>query len=124
MMGPTKSPGPDGFNALLFQHYWDIVEKDVLSLVQGVLAGGRLPSNLNHTNVVLIPKTKQPVHISEFRPISLCNVVYKIITKVISIQLKKILPHIISDTQSAFIPGRLITDNILIAYEIFHSMFN
>ena len=103
-MGPTKSPGPDGFNALFFQHYWDIVGKDVLLLVQSVLAGGHLPSELNHTNVVLIPKTKQPVQVSEFRPISLCNVVYKLITKAISLRLKKILPHIISETQSAFIP--------------------
>ena len=124
MMGPTKSPGPDGFNALFFQQYWDIVGKEVLALVKDVLAGGRSPSHINHTNVVLIPKLKSPTQVSEFRPISLCNVVYKLITKVIASRLKKILPHIISDTQSAFIPGRLITDNVLIAYEVFHSMIN
>jgi len=124
MMGPTKSPGPDGFNALFFQQYWDIVGRDVLSLVQSILSGGNVHPKLNHTHVVLIPKVKEPTNIAEFRPISLCNVVYKLITKVISNRLKKLLPAIISETQSAFIPGRLITDNVLIAYEIFHSMLN
>jgi len=98
MMGPTKSPGPDGFNVFFFQQYWDIVGRDVLTLVQSVLAGGSIPPKLNHTHVVLIPKVKQAVQVSDFRAISLCNVVYKLITKVISIRLKKILPHIISET--------------------------
>jgi len=124
MMGPTKSPGPDGFNALFFQRYWDIVGRDVISLVKSILEGGSLPPKLNHTHVVLIPKVHEPTQVAEFRPISLCNVVYKIVTKVISNRLKKLLHRIISETQSAFIPGRLITDNILIAYEVFHSMIN
>jgi len=124
MMGPTKSPGPDGFNAFFFQQYRDIIGRDVMSQVKSILAGDSIPSTLNHTHVVLIPKVKKPMYIAEFRPISLCNVVHKIITKVISIRLKKLLPLIISETQSAFIPGRLITENILIAYEVFHSMLN
>jgi len=121
-MGPTKSPGPDGFNACFFQRFWHIVGKDVTSMVQSILAGDSLPPRLNHTHVVLIPKVNRPDRITEFRPISLCNVLYKIVTKVVSNRLKLVLPSIISETQSAFTPGRLITDNILIAYEVFHSM--
>jgi len=124
IMGPTKSSGPNGFNALFFQHYWDIVGKEVVSLVKTILSGRGLPPKLNHTHVVLILKVNNPTKIIEFRPISLCNVVYKLITKAISNSLKKLLPTIISETQSAFTPRRLITDNILIAYEVLHSMLN
>jgi len=121
-MGPTKSPGPDGFNACFFQKYWPIVGTDVTELVRTILVRGHIPSHLNHTHVVLIPKVRHPKRITEFRPISLCNVLYKLATKVISNRLKKLLPELISQTQSAFTPGRLITNNILIGYEVFHSM--
>jgi len=88
MMGPTKSPGPDGFNDLFFLHNWDIIGKDVVSLVKTILSGGGLPPKLNHTHVVLIPKVNKPTKITELRPISLCNAVYKLVTKVITNRLK------------------------------------
>jgi hypothetical protein len=88
------------------------------------LNGGEMPAGWNDTNVVLIPKVKDPQCLKNLRPISLCNVLYKIISKVLGARLKGILDDIISPNQSAFVPGRLITDNILIAYEMTHFLKN
>lgn len=94
MMGLTKSLGPDSLNARFFQHYWDIVGGDVAFLINEILSSLGIPPKLNHTNVVLVltSKVSKPMKLIEFRPISLCNVIYKLSTKVNINKLKKLLP--------------------------------
>jgi hypothetical protein len=121
-MHPLKSPGPDGFSASFYQHSWSMVRKDVCNAVLQFLNNGHFDREINATNIALVPKKKNPSHLTDFRPISLCNVVYKLIAKVLANRLKKVLGEIISPNQSAFIPGRLITDNVLIAFEALHTM--
>ena len=121
-MHPTKAPGPDGMNPLFFQYYWHIVGSDVSRAVIDYLNSRTMLSSTNLTHITLVPKRKNPNSMSHFRPISLCNVVFKIISKVLSNKMKKIMGTIISDCQSAFVPERVITDNILISFEILHYM--
>ena len=91
-------------------------------MVNNFLVSGEMDARLNITNICMIPKTERPTRMTEQRPISLCNVGYKIISKVLCQRLKIYLPLLISETQSAFVAGRLISDNIFIAQEMFHGL--
>lgn len=83
-MFPTKAPCPDGFPALFYQHYWTVIKGITVRYCLEILNGKASVSNINHTNIVLIPKKKCPIEASDYRPISLCNVSYKIVAKVLA----------------------------------------
>jgi hypothetical protein len=121
-MHPMKSPSPNGFSAGFFQKAWCDVGRNVSVAVLSFLNGGPFEATINSTNLCLIPKIPSPESVKDYRPISLCNVVYKLISKVLANRLKVVLPHINSPGQSAFIPGRLISDNIIVAFETLHTM--
>lgn len=117
-MKRNKSPGPDWFNVKFFIHTWEIVGRDFLNAVQFFLETGQMPHYMNATVIALIPKCRNPTSLSDFRPISCCNTLYKCISKLIAKRLSSTLPLIIDRSQSAFVKGRNISDNILLAQEI------
>ena len=119
-MHQDKSPGPDDLNPAFYQTFWDVVGPDVVSVCEKFWHTRALSEGLNATYIVLIPKKDAPHTMGDFRPISLCNVLYKIITKVLANRLKKVLNLVVLGSQSAFIPRRFITNNMLIAYEVTH----
>lgn len=94
-MSPTKTPGLDGFNALFFQKFWDVVGDNLSSMVLGILNDCQNPVDINHTYFTLIPKVPRATCPSQYRPISLCNVAMKIVTKCIANRLKLVLPDIL-----------------------------
>ena len=104
-MSPLKAPGPDGMPPAFYQSYWKVVGKEVVQAVLSSINSGTLPPSINHTFVALIPKVKNLEQVTEYRPISLCNVIYKLISKVLANRLKEVLPTVIAETQSAFVPG-------------------
>nr|GEX66682.1 hypothetical protein [Tanacetum cinerariifolium] len=114
-------PGPNGFTAAFFKDTWDIIGVDVIKAVKEFFTNGRLLKELNHTIIALIPKVNSPARVTDYRPISCCNVLFKCISKIIANRLKDSLKRLVSPNQSAFMPGRCISDNILLTQEIMHN---
>jgi hypothetical protein len=121
-IGSTKAPGPDGFTALFYKKYWSIVKDVVLISVWVFFSKNHLLKEQNHTFIALVPKQLGPASINHFRLISLCNIIYKIISKILANRFKLLLHHFISHLQSAFVPSRNIQDNYILAYELLHTL--
>lgn len=119
-LNASKAPGPDGLTAHFFQNAWDTIGRQMSNVILGVLNNGESLKTWNDTIVTLIPKVKEPTNVRQFRPISLCNIKYKIVARATTNRLKGVMSSIIDQNQSAFIPGRIIMDNVILGFECMH----
>lgn len=117
---PDKAPGPDGFSASFFHTNWEAIGPEIIQEIQNFFSSGTLPRSINATHICLIPKIKTPKSVADYRPIALCNVYYKIISKVLTSRLHPILDEIVAENQSAFVPEKAISENVLITHEVLH----
>lgn len=120
-LGPLKAAGPDGFNAKIIQDNWSVFGPAILNEVSEFFATGRMKPGRSRSNLVLVPKSENANTVTQFRPISVCNIIYKIISKIISSRMKPFIASLISSSQCAFIPGREISENVILFKEILHS---
>lgn len=117
-MPSNKSPGPDGFPCEFFKATWSVTAHDFTLIVQSIFRFGFLPKGVNSTILALIPKKTYSTEMRDYIPIACCNVLYKVVSKIIANRLKVILPRLISENQSAFVQGRLLMENVLLASEL------
>ena len=96
---PLKAPRLDGMPPLFYQSYWPLLGNDVTQSILHSLNSGSLPAALGHSFVTLIPKVKNPESVSQFRPINLSNVLYRVFSKVLANRLKKIMPSLSQSTK-------------------------
>lgn len=119
-INPDKAPGPDGFSAIFYQTFWDVIGDDIYRDIRKFFDSKFLHPRQNEMHLRLIPKGSGAKKVSDYRPIALCNTHYKIIAKILSKRLQPLLHTLISPSQSAFVPGREISDNVLITHEVLH----
>ena len=120
-IGENKAPGPDGYTSAFFKKSWDVVGDEVTKAVLDFFSNGQILKQINHTILALVPKIDTPNTVLDYRPISCCNVLYKCISKIITDRLKGSLGLLVNINQSAFVPGRKISDNILLTQELMHN---
>lgn len=121
-MKPFKALGVDGYPTLFYQSQWHIVGGSINRLVKEIFISGRMPEDINRTLLVLITKVDNPTSLKMHRPICLCTVTYKIITKLIANRLKAVLPDLIGRQQMSFVQGRHIIENMVVEQEVIHTM--
>jgi len=121
-MQPDESPGPDNLNPAFYQRFWGEIGGELFTNADAWLNLGHLPTGFNATNIILAPKGDNPETMKDLRPISLCNVLYKIISKVLVNRLRPLINKWISLGQATFVHSRSIMDNALTAFEILHNM--
>ena len=119
---PDKAPGPNGFTTLFYQKCWDFIGSDLLAVVEESRRNAKMIRSFNSTNIAIIPKVKKLTSFADFRPISLCNMIYKLITKAIYMRLQQFIPHINSLDQGGFVPGREAWEDTVVAHETLHSI--
>ncbi|KAK1258851.1 hypothetical protein QJS04_geneDACA020256 [Acorus gramineus] len=117
-MKALSSSGPDGFPKKFYQLFWSLINEDLLPVVNFFFLKGNLLRQIGHSFISLIPKSLNADSLDSYRSISLCNTFYKIITKIMAQRLQPLLPNLVSSHQSAFIKGRSIHHNILLAHEL------
>ncbi|KAL0294031.1 UNVERIFIED_CONTAM: hypothetical protein Scaly_3130200 [Sesamum calycinum] len=113
-----SAPGPDGFSSGFFKASWSVIGEEVCKAVLEFFDSNRILKQINNTLLVLIPKVNMPTKVADFRPISCCNVIYKVITKIMVKRMQLVLDKLIDNTQNAFVPGRNISTNVLLAQEL------
>lgn len=119
---PLKAHGPDGLYPYFYQNYWNKVGSSVTSFCMEVFSTQQMPPEVNKTYLCLTPKVQHPTSITQYRPISLCNTFYKLITKIIINHIKPLLLSLISPEQSVFLKNRKASDNAIIVQEIMHHL--
>jgi hypothetical protein len=121
-MGGFKAPGPDGLQAVFYQIQWATVKHSFCNLILDIFHNLEKVAEINDTLITLIPKVDNVESLNQFRPISLCNVTYKLVTKILARRLRNVMEQLVSPCQCSFIPGRNSGDNIIISQEVIHSM--
>lgn len=117
-----KSPGPDGIPVEFYSHFYDLLKNDLLNMVNATCQSGSINSALSATFIALIPKKVKSSSFGDYRPIALCNALYKIISKLIAERMKKTLCSFITHQQHAFLKDRLILDAVALAQEGLYSI--